>query len=177
MWRPFTLSLASHSYENFLKKIGRAESAPLKNRKDQDKSKATSCEILSDEARQRITDFENLKKKVKLQRETRKQQEILKIKQKEIQIKVDREKQKKMKLRRMEDLKRLRAFSSCRPNRVTPSKGVFAMTCVEDCRKLNKGDLMKEMKRINKNYINTLKINWTDNKVGLYKERRGKSSL
>jgi hypothetical protein len=114
---------------------------------------------------------------VKLQRETRKQQEILKIKQKEIQIKVDREKQKKMKLRRMEDLKRLRAFSSCRPNRVTPSKGVFAMTCVEDCRKLNKGDLMKEMKRINKNYINTLKINWTDNKVGLYKERRGKSSL
>lgn len=170
MWRPFILNLASHSYENFIKKVGRADSAPLKSRQDQDRP--TSCEILSEEAKQRIIDFNNLRKKVKQQRETMKQQDLIKLRQKEIRSKIEKEKQRRARMMKMEENRRTRAYSSCKPTRVYQTKGVFGLTCVDNCRKLKGDDIMKEMKKINRSYMDKIQINWKGNKENLYRDRK-----
>lgn len=179
MWRPFVFSLANHAYENFVKKIERADSAPPGLRGESVKSqKNKSCSGFSEEAQKRIEDFENLKKKVRKQREViRIQEESLKRKE-ELRIRVCKENLMKIRKRRFEDMKKVRAMSSCKPKRVLPDKGVFDLTCVDTSRKhKNEGKFMEQIKNINKEYMKKIAGNCVINKESQYRQLKIRETL
>lgn len=166
MWRPFVHGLTIHTYENFVKKTVRADSAPLGFRDSSVKGKKNKSFVeVSEEAKKRVVDFQNLKKKVKLQRESIKMQEDVKRRKEEIRIKLCKELQLEMKKRRNEEMKRVRAMSSCKPSRISPGKNVFELTCVDTCRKLkDKGGFMEQIKKINKDYMKKIQLSSSKNK-------------
>ena len=176
MWRPFVFTLANHAYENFVKKIERADSAPPGLRGDSVKSKKSkSFSGVSEEAQKRIVDFENLKKKVRRQREMIRVQEESKKRKEELRIKICKENQVRIRIKRIEDMKKVRAMSSFKPSRVVPERGVFDLTSVEASRKLkDDGNFMRQIKSINKEYIKKIAGNCVINKENQYKQLRNR---
>lgn len=115
MWRPFLSSISDHTYDNFVKKYIRTESAPLHaTRKTEEKYESTSFSndrSWSIEAEKRVQEYKKLKERVKQQRQIIKENEsnIQQIRN----FKVTKMKNLKLaeKEKRKQELQRIRNFS------------------------------------------------------------------
>jgi hypothetical protein len=123
MWRPFAFNFATHAFENFVKKINRAESAPAKTRIEKiEKIKTThSVNSISEEAEKRIEDYKNLKKRVKQQRELIKNKDTDIKKNYEIRLRLIKRIQDEDRERKKKDMIRIRTFSSSKASRSNQS--------------------------------------------------------
>ncbi|OMJ71681.1 hypothetical protein SteCoe_30050 [Stentor coeruleus] len=127
MWRPFACNFVTHAFDNFLKKAERAESAPLSTKREilEERSyRNKSVKTISEEAEQKILEFQNLKKKVRQQRESIKQIDENAKRSSEIRLKMLKEAQVKARERKKQEMIRIRNMLNSKPPRSKTSTSV-----------------------------------------------------
>lgn len=127
MWRPFACSFVTHAFDNFLKKAERAESAPVSTKRENLGEKSyrnKSVKAISEEAEQKIVEFQNLKKKVRQQREIIKQTEENAKRSSQIRLKMLKEAQVKAREKKKQEMVRIRNMFNSKPPRSKTSTSV-----------------------------------------------------
>ena len=121
MWRPFAFNFVPHAFDVFRKRHERAESAPLELKielvENEKFRKMRSVRVISEEAKQRMQEFKNLKLRVKQQREMIKITDYNLKKRHEMRLKTFKDVKEKEKEKKKENMIRIRTFSKSKPVR------------------------------------------------------------